>query len=212
MNMLEKPWYVYALCDPDTEEPFYIGKGTQDRMKQQSQSSRNQATLYRIHCIQAAGKQVLRKKLAEFELEEDAYLYEWAMINVYNEQITNIRDNATRRAKKPAFPIGCSIHLFSEVEQTRYINAALNQLDIQPIKGYVTEEEATMILSWRAETEQGDARHYQAITKFPRYALHRLFWMPLSLFQYDNRTGLQLAAIQRSDHQHIRARPAKKGA
>lgn len=24
--MTQRLWYVYALCDPDTKEPFYIGK------------------------------------------------------------------------------------------------------------------------------------------------------------------------------------------
>lgn len=89
--MTQRSWYVYALCDPDTEDPFYIGKGCGNRIDQHETSISNEAKIQTIRAIQARGKQVLKKKLAEFSSEVDAYIYEWGMIAMLAETLTNIR-------------------------------------------------------------------------------------------------------------------------
>lgn len=106
--MSEKKWYVYLLCNPDTEEPFYVGKGTGDRMyvhESLFQSDSNKKKKQVIQAIQASGKEVLKKKIAEFENEEDAYVYEWGTINTYHCQVTNVQSgkhNGLSHSKKVA--------------------------------------------------------------------------------------------------------------
>ena len=86
-------WYVYILCDPDTEIPFYVGKGTGNRMDYHEllRPDGNIAKQDAIRCIQAKGKQVLKKKIAEFTDEQEAYIYERETIALYRETLTNIR-------------------------------------------------------------------------------------------------------------------------
>jgi len=99
--MEKKTWYVYLLCDPDTEQPFYVGKGKGKRMYLHGVPSdeANPEKLHTIRVIQDRGKQVLCKKVAEFNAEEDAYIYEWATINLYYDQVTNILHNGSRVRK-----------------------------------------------------------------------------------------------------------------
>jgi excisionase family DNA binding protein len=99
-----KTWYVYLLCDPDTQVPFYVGKGTGDRAEHhmrylESDSDPNKAKKDIISQLQSEGKRVLIKKVAEFTLERDAYIYEWALINLCRETITNIRPGNGRVGK-----------------------------------------------------------------------------------------------------------------
>ena len=93
--MTEKKWYVYLLCDPDTEQPFYVGKGMGDRMYIHEKSvdtyaDGNATKKQVIKQILAQGKEVLKKKVAEFDNESDALIYELAMISLYGSHITNI--------------------------------------------------------------------------------------------------------------------------
>ena len=71
------------LCDPDTEIPFYVGKGSGERINQHERTldasyDWNEAKKRKIRQIQARGQQVLKKIVAEFADERDAYIYEWA--------------------------------------------------------------------------------------------------------------------------------------
>ncbi|HEY3994267.1 MAG TPA: helix-turn-helix domain-containing protein [Ktedonobacteraceae bacterium] len=95
-NIGQKTWYVYFLCDPDTQMPFYVGKGTGERAEQHirlvgSSHDHNQAKKDTIQRILLAGKQMLIKRVAEFSNEQDASIYEFAMIIAYGEHLTNIQ-------------------------------------------------------------------------------------------------------------------------
>lgn len=89
-----KTWYVYLLCDPDTEKPFYVGKGSGSRMYQHEafvdyQYDKNAEKKQIIRAILAQGKSVLKKKVAEFEVEHDAFMYEKDLIEFYGSILTN---------------------------------------------------------------------------------------------------------------------------
>lgn len=91
-----KTWYVYLLCDPDTDLPFYVGKGKGDRAFNHEKSvnspnETNEAKKQVIRSILARSKHVLVKKVAYFDHEHEAYRYELDLIKQYREHLTNIR-------------------------------------------------------------------------------------------------------------------------
>lgn len=105
----EKVWYVYMLCDPDTEQPFYVGKGKGDRMhyhertlNHRHDSNPNKREVIRRILVQ--GKQVLKKKVAEFDDQREAYAYEVALIKQYRDQLTNIKPGGGRLAYPNTHP------------------------------------------------------------------------------------------------------------
>ncbi len=105
----EKKWYVYMLFDPDTELPFYVGKGTGDRIDQHEQDLDNDflgnpAKKWIIRNILARDKQVLKRKVAEFDSEQEAYIYESKLITLFGSFLTNIMpgsDGLREKAEKP---------------------------------------------------------------------------------------------------------------
>ena len=88
LEQTQKIWYVYLLCDPDTKIPFYVGKGSGARIDQHEHFLNanwdwNEEKKRKIRQIQAQGKQVSKKIVAEFEIERDAFIYGWALITLY---------------------------------------------------------------------------------------------------------------------------------
>jgi hypothetical protein len=98
-------YYVYTLAQP-TGEVFYVGKGQKDRIndheKQALRSTyRNDIGVNQRKCnvireIHAQGQQIVKTKVFETPVEQDAYIYEWALIHlIYGiEKLTNKSDQA----------------------------------------------------------------------------------------------------------------------
>jgi hypothetical protein len=90
-NMTHK-FYVYTLAHPDGTV-FYVGKGSGNRMFiHTSRDNKNKLKVATIRSIEASGGEVQRSILAYFESEMNAYMYEWALMNMttYAETLTNV--------------------------------------------------------------------------------------------------------------------------
>lgn len=78
-------YYVYLLIDPDTEDIFYVGKGTGNRVFQHKETAlvTSQASdkLDRIRAIIASGKQVQYQILRHGLTEKEAFEVESALID-----------------------------------------------------------------------------------------------------------------------------------
>jgi hypothetical protein len=92
-------YYVYTLAYPDGRI-FYIGKGRRNRINEHelyAKSNRrytyNKLKISTIKEIWDSGHEVVKNKVAFFSQELDAYMYEWAMINMstYAEELTNLQ-------------------------------------------------------------------------------------------------------------------------
>lgn len=105
-------YYVYTLGYPDGRI-FYVGKGKGNRVDEHEAEARrqhtdNQPKVAAIHEIWASGKNVVKRIVAVFEDEAEAYMYEWALMNMttYAEALTNInRGGGYPAILGPARPI-----------------------------------------------------------------------------------------------------------
>jgi hypothetical protein len=87
--------YVYLLIDPDTGKPFYVGKGTSDRIfahvdEADSEDIKN-AKLERIRAIRERGQEVLHVIHRHGLTEKEAYEVEAALIDFIGlPELTNL--------------------------------------------------------------------------------------------------------------------------
>lgn len=82
-------WYVYELCNPKTKKPFYIGKGSKDRMHQHGRK-KDVSNPYKENEIERIGvDKVLRRKIACFWDEREAMKFEKELIKSIPD-LTNI--------------------------------------------------------------------------------------------------------------------------
>lgn len=80
----DKPYYVYELSTPDGNV-FYVGKGSGNRMNTHETRARGGEKGAKdevIRQILAQGKRVHKQKVYQTNNEEDAFLYEWALIHL----------------------------------------------------------------------------------------------------------------------------------
>ena len=99
-----KKFYTYALKDPETMKPFYVGKGTGDRIQHHERDARkgcDSAKSLKIRKIWEAGGNVIREILREFDSESDALKHEARMIQSTT-GLTNIAGNH-RKPKSTSF-------------------------------------------------------------------------------------------------------------
>ena len=85
-------FYTYALIDPRTELPFYIGKGCNKRMYQHETGSKyNHYLRERIAEIKSAGLKLIYEKWFESEIENACYWMEIYIIDYFGrENLTNL--------------------------------------------------------------------------------------------------------------------------
>jgi len=89
-------FYVYFLIDPSTNEPFYVGKGCNNRDKQHLKEAKkpqkqwsNSLKCRRINTIHALGHSVIITRLVQNLNEEEAYKIESQYIAEYGRIINN---------------------------------------------------------------------------------------------------------------------------
>jgi hypothetical protein len=87
---LKNKYYVYALIDPRTQQPFYVGKGSDKRdvahlaeAKKDSSCWYNVMKCRRIRSIERSGHDVVVERWHEHLSEDDAYRLESAYIKQY---------------------------------------------------------------------------------------------------------------------------------
>ena len=76
-------YYVYALIDPRTNTPFYIGKGSKNRMFDHLKDNRGVRKQEVISQIRKDGLEPVPTKLVENLTEDDAYKKEIELIKKY---------------------------------------------------------------------------------------------------------------------------------
>lgn len=106
----QKRYYVYTLAYPNGEV-FYVGKGVGNRMYHHEVEAastarvayRNRKKLEVIREVWASGGQVQKSIVFETDVEEDAFMYEWALINMActAERLTNVSTSGMRKSFVP---------------------------------------------------------------------------------------------------------------
>src|SRR5712675_3540134 len=107
MESISPKYYVYYYRYPESMGGmiFYVGKGScdektgYDRIYEHEKQARtgngvsNTRKIAIIREIWANNEGVIKEKVAFFENEQDAYIYEWGLINMtaYAENLTNVR-------------------------------------------------------------------------------------------------------------------------
>lgn len=87
-------FYVYELFDPRTGTTFYVGKGCRDRMhahEREAARGVRSRKCDKIRELRAAGLEVGKRKVAEFDDEQAAYDFETdAIASIGLEKLTNV--------------------------------------------------------------------------------------------------------------------------
>lgn len=86
-------FYVYGLFVEGDSMPFYIGKGKERRMYkhfQECEKGTNPHKDRKIEKAKRSNKEVYAKKIYKNLNENEAYMREWILINMYYPKLTNI--------------------------------------------------------------------------------------------------------------------------
>lgn len=93
-SQAEWKYYVYELIDPRTDEVFYVGKGSGDRIDQHERETADGVSskkCNKIRKIQNEGFLIGKRKIAFFKDEKSAYEFEDERIRLYGKpNLTNI--------------------------------------------------------------------------------------------------------------------------
>lgn len=132
-------WYVYELVDPRDGEAFYVGKGCGSRIDAHEREARSAGDICsekisKIKDIWAAEENVVKRHVAFFNQEQDAYDYEAERVAGYGlELLTNIapggggcRGYVITRPKKPATPVELARMLSRSVATLRWLGVYLH--------------------------------------------------------------------------------------
>jgi predicted DNA-binding transcriptional regulator AlpA len=171
-----KKYYVYTLAYPNGEV-FYVGKGTGDRIHQheyEAARSGKEASYYYnnpekhaiIRGIWAQGGQVKKEIVFETDIEQDAYIYEWTLIN-QGIGLVNKKTSGRRKAIEPVPKPAPSPRTSPPVHTTR--------VEVREEEIYLSANEAYERLGISRQALDGYVERGQ-LTKYKRTLARRVFF------------------------------------
>jgi hypothetical protein len=104
MQPATKRYYVYILSDNGT--PFYVGKGTRDRIHRHEKEARDGCVCpkcSRIRSIWTDGRQVVKEKVLETNIEREALDHEIALIATIGRGNLCNRSNGGEAGGRPEY-------------------------------------------------------------------------------------------------------------
>ena len=147
-------YYVYELAYPESMggKVFYVGKGIRGRIHEHESEARKGVQSEKCDIIReiwADGEKVVKRKVFETPIEQDAYIYEWVLINlIYKiDNLANVNAGGEgKRSKmlKKQVTFTISLALMERIyQQERSLSQAFRK--VMPL--YLNEEFVNRIMS-----------------------------------------------------------------
>lgn len=148
MDSIPQNFYVYTLINSLTNNVFYVGKGHLYRMGDHERQARRDLRSHKCNLIRKIwrdGGEVIKEKVAEFQWEKDAFIYEWCLINLIygRENLTNGTDGgegATGYRHTPESREKLDRHLNSPEFHERQIAGGRTVKNFKSYKGFISPD------------------------------------------------------------------------
>lgn len=155
-------FYVYTLTNSLDGQVFYVGKGTGNRIDIHEAEARRGIQTYKCHFIRQIweqGGKVIKEKVYETPVEQDAYIYEWCLVQlIYGEDsLANIcaGGNGGSVARQ-------DIYKQVMISLSREVFDAIYHLERQTLTGFVRQ---VLQVALSENVEQILRKEHDCITK-----------------------------------------------
>jgi hypothetical protein len=159
VEISEEIHYAYELVYPESmgSAVFYVGQGKGDRIDEHEREARKGCTCRKCSAIQSVwrrGEQIVKRKVFETPVKQDACIYEWVLINlIYGiDNLTNWWDGMQGAVipKKKMVNFSFSREFVDALDRaSMHTNSSRARYIRQAIDLHLTTKEAAVSLSKR---------------------------------------------------------------
>jgi hypothetical protein len=147
-TIISQMYYVYTLTNSLTGTVFYVGKGCRCRILRHESDARNGVQSHKCNVIRKIwrdGGSVIKKKIAQFTAEPDAFVYEWCLINLIygRDNLTNNTDGGEGTSgwhHTPESRQKLDAHLHSPAFREKQLQGARKSKNTKTYAGFISPD------------------------------------------------------------------------